>query len=308
MNNMDLYYFNESLLESFDFDSVEPNSYDLAKNVTKHILTQYGTHDHNLYDGFINEVFEKYNNNNHYHNFYHAVNVMHMTYLLLQKLNLSNKLTENFKIAILIAALCHDVGHPGNNNKYEVNSGSQLAIEYNYTSVLENYHCKLTLELIKKYNLDVSITNKKDEHQFRQIIVSAIMATDFSKHCDFMLKLNAFNFNKESFTENEQYFIASAIVVLSDLSNSIKKNDVAYRWSYKISLENNEQFLKERELKGNCMTTTFIKTVNEMALNEINFIENVTMPLWSTVVIKFPELNELLERCQNTLIFWKSFL
>ena len=41
--------------------------------------------------------------------------------------------------AYLIAALCHDVAHPGTNNEFEVKVKSQLALEYGDTSVL-NMH------------------------------------------------------------------------------------------------------------------------------------------------------------------------
>lgn len=42
---------------------------------------------------------------------------------------------------MLISALTHDVDHPGNNNDFEIKTGSELALRYNNKSVLENYHC-----------------------------------------------------------------------------------------------------------------------------------------------------------------------
>lgn len=43
-------------------------------------------------------------------------------------------------LALLTAALCHDVQHPGLNNVYHVSSHSPLAVLYNDDAVLENFH------------------------------------------------------------------------------------------------------------------------------------------------------------------------
>ena len=59
-----------------------------------------------------------------------------MTYSILNKLELRHKFDVNDVGAILVAAVCHDVDHPGVNNSYHVNSQSTLAILYDYESVL----------------------------------------------------------------------------------------------------------------------------------------------------------------------------
>jgi len=50
--------------------------------------------------------------------------------------------------ALLISALAHDVDHPGNNNDFEINTNSELAIKYNNKSVLENHHCCVLFSLL----------------------------------------------------------------------------------------------------------------------------------------------------------------
>lgn len=61
----------------------------------------------------------------------------------------SRLLTPVEVFALLTAAFCHDLEHPGTNNAYQVNSQTDLAIRYNDVSVLENHHAALCFHLIQ---------------------------------------------------------------------------------------------------------------------------------------------------------------
>lgn len=50
-------------------------------------------------------------------------------------------------MAALIAATVHDVDHPGRTNSFLCNAGSDLAILYNDTAVLESHHAALAFQL-----------------------------------------------------------------------------------------------------------------------------------------------------------------
>ncbi|KAL7462566.1 hypothetical protein ACHAXS_002947, partial [Conticribra weissflogii] len=52
--------------------------------------------------------------------------------------------------SMLLAAVAHDVGHPGMNNIYQVKAKTDLAITYNDTSCLENMHAARTFKIILK--------------------------------------------------------------------------------------------------------------------------------------------------------------
>ena len=55
----------------------------------------------------------------------------------------------------MVAALAHDVKHPGLNNSYHINSRSEIALIYNDTSVLENYHVSETYKILKNKELNI---------------------------------------------------------------------------------------------------------------------------------------------------------
>ena len=52
------------------------------------------------------------------------------------------------RYALLLSALCHDIGHGGRTNNLLVTMGDALAITYNDTSVLENHHAASTYRIL----------------------------------------------------------------------------------------------------------------------------------------------------------------
>ena len=50
--------------------------------------------------------------------------------------------------AVLVAALGHDLCHPGHTNQFEMNSDSELSQRYNGKSVLENYHAACLMKVV----------------------------------------------------------------------------------------------------------------------------------------------------------------
>jgi hypothetical protein len=54
------------------------------------------------------------------------------------------------EVAALIAATVHDVDHPGRTNSFLCNAGSELAVLYNDTAVLESHHTALAFQLTVK--------------------------------------------------------------------------------------------------------------------------------------------------------------
>jgi dual 3',5'-cyclic-AMP and -GMP phosphodiesterase 11 len=77
---------------------------------------------------------------NMYHNFTHAVCVMHGNYLMIKNGAYSRADLDNVELfAIFIAAFNHDIDHRGTNNQFELAASTSLAGFYN-TSTLERHH------------------------------------------------------------------------------------------------------------------------------------------------------------------------
>ena len=87
-----------------------------------------------------------------YHTSLHGVDVCYSTLLILTYLrNKENKIkniSELDIISLIIAALCHDVGHPGLTNKFLINSKNEIIIIYNDASALEKFLAVKTFQFL----------------------------------------------------------------------------------------------------------------------------------------------------------------
>ena len=301
-------------VNTFEFDAINIDECFVLKNIAGYIFKKFLTSskleiNEEMLTKFIGLVCENYNKN-HFHNFQHAVNILQMTYMLLNESKVIDKLNPVITLGCLIAAISHDVDHPGNTNSYEVNSVSKYAMLYNDTSVLENHHASLTFELLESCGILKCLKGNdfkgNDFKEFRRTVIMAIIGTDMSKHNEFINKFTNFNFEAESFTIDEQYFITSSLVHCADLSNSIKNFDISFEWSKRISLEFYEQTVKE-ELEG-LPSLSFMKVHDNvtMCLNEITFITNISIPMWSLIKSKFNNLEFLYNKCISTLEKWRE--
>ena len=88
-------------------------------------------------------------------------------YGMIHLLNLQAVFSQLELAILLTAAICHDIDHPGFNNKYDhaiclilsnisfffsyqINAKTELAIRYNDISPLENHHCAIAFQILEK--------------------------------------------------------------------------------------------------------------------------------------------------------------
>lgn len=83
---------------------------------------------------------------NPYHNAIHAADVVQTLHALIQMADEPFEGEELF--SILVAAVVHDVKHPGRNNAFQVHVLSDLALAHNDAAVLENEHSSHAFKLM----------------------------------------------------------------------------------------------------------------------------------------------------------------
>lgn len=118
-----------------------------------------------------------------YHNDLHGADVMHMSYYFLKQTRLVNTLeiTELDQLAIIIASVCHDIGHDGYTNGYHVNTISGRAIDSNDVATQEMFHASELFRILNnsEYQFLDSLSREEYVH-FRKRAVQLILATDMS--------------------------------------------------------------------------------------------------------------------------------
>lgn len=107
---------------------------------------------------------------------------------------------------------------------------------YEDKSVLENMHCMLVVQLLRKYGLGFLIERTKyssgeqavpnlDQKSFRQVLYSSILATDMSLHFAWVQKLKEFdarlNAREVGAVEDERILICQALIKCADISNPV---------------------------------------------------------------------------------------
>ena len=99
-------------------------------------------------------------------------------------------LSDQQAFSLMIAAICHNLEHPGVNNQFLVNSKSSLATLYNHESILEKHHAFRAFELMLHPAIDLLAVFSKEEYDaFRQQVMSLILATDLASHNEYVASL-----------------------------------------------------------------------------------------------------------------------
>lgn len=84
--------------------------------------------------------------------------------------------------------------HPGLNNNYQVNSRSDLAVQYNDVSVLENYSITWLFSKLlgKTRDFTVDVFSGLTKEQFgraRRVIIRSVLETDMTHHFALLKKM-----------------------------------------------------------------------------------------------------------------------
>ena len=195
--------------------------------------------DQDKLSGFIRKVGEGYLSNP-YHNYQHAVDTLYAMAWLLGLPSIKKNLPDFYKYMLLLAAVAHDVGHPGHDNQWEVKTHSLLAQRYKNNSVIENHSLAITRELLAQPKYDV--LPKVDEYSLEDsysLLDQLILCTDFSWHKVFLDELTeGLARNHHNFSDPDYLSLISRTLIKSaDISNTSKPFEQAKTWGERVMNE-----------------------------------------------------------------------
>jgi len=225
---------------------------------------------------FIIDVEKGYYNIS-YHSFLHAVDVVVVLYYMLTDLGAAKYLTSLDAICLLIAGLCHDIGHPGLNNTYQVNAKTELASIYDDLSVLENYSCDLTMDIITKHKIFRHVHKCDTEYlgsdpkevntSLKDLIKKIILATDMMFHFDLLESLHnmiestscPLSSSEESGEETDNSCPSSPA---SSLSSSPESSPISISPSKKFPIDTNNRHVKITRPLSRSSSSSIIDTLD----------------------------------------------
>ena len=168
---------------------------------------------------YLRVIQQDYHAANPYHNAIHAADVVQALHSMIQ-MALQNDTTTttttttnflqscpNIQIfAILLSAVVHDVDHPGKNNAFQTKLKTDLAVLYNDSSVLENWHAACAFARMlgvtfedgiqsttravltqpnNNNNSECNLLSNATSDEFdaiRSLMIEAVLHTDMTKH------------------------------------------------------------------------------------------------------------------------------
>ncbi|XP_051231963.1 cAMP-specific 3',5'-cyclic phosphodiesterase 4D isoform X1 [Dicentrarchus labrax] len=252
-----------------------------------------------------------------YHNNIHAADVVQSTHFLLSTPALEAVFTDLEIMAALFASAIHDVDHPGVTNQFLINTSSELALMYNDASVLENHHLAVGFKLLQEDNCDIfQNLSKKQKDSLRKMVIDMVLATDMSKHMNFLADMKTMVETKkvtslgvlllDNYSDRIQ--VLQNMVHCADLSNPTKPLEIYRQWTDRIMVELFTQGDRERD-KGMEISPMCDKHNASIEKTQVGFIDYIVHPLWETWAdLVHPDAQEILDTLEDNREWYQSMI
>ncbi|XP_074490808.1 3',5'-cyclic-AMP phosphodiesterase 4C isoform X4 [Sebastes fasciatus] len=252
-----------------------------------------------------------------YHNNIHAADVVQSIHVLLSTPALEAVFTDLEIMAVLFASAIHDVDHPGVTNQFLINTSSELALMYNDASVLENHHLAVGFKLLQEDNCDIfQNLSKKQRESLRKMVIDMVLATDMSKHMNFLADMKTMVETKkvtslgvlllDNYSDRIQ--VLQNMIHCADLSNPTKPLELYRQWTDRIMEEFFTQGDRERD-KGMEISPMCDKHNASVEKTQVGFIDYVVHPLWETWAdLVHPDAQDILDTLEDNREWYQSMI
>jgi hypothetical protein len=239
-----------------------------------------------------------------FHNFWHAFSVMQAVFVIGERNEQLRSFVNQEEFAVLLmAALGHDVCHPGLNNSYLIATKHGLADTYANVAVLENHHAAVTCAILQQSGL----FEKNQFEQIRPFIVEAILSTDMARHnaCFTEFEHSIQNYNRENKAHRQQF--CNFLLHCADLGNQTLDFSLASVWSLKIVQEFNFQVTCEEKAK--VKVSEFMRIGNNLGKiksSQVGFINTTILPIWNSLSLNVPNIEDFVDSIRKNKIKWEE--
>ncbi|KAI0716394.1 HD-domain/PDEase-like protein [Earliella scabrosa] len=278
---------------------------------------------------FLQHLRQLYRQGNSYHNFQHALDVFQAVYFFLycagmvpsvtilledgrtwtrdrdQCDPLTSCLSHEDLFALYIAAVGHDVGHPGLTNAFMRNAKTALSIVYDDKSVLEQMHYSLIMQIMRHNNLGVLLDRSTSGPSFRKLLLGTVLATDMGVHFDFMAEFRNL-LNGADFPElKRRILVCQALIKCADISNPSRPYLVSQHWAAALESEWSSQLLLEKHLQLPPSVKPSDSRIGE-ANCQIWFNKTFARPLFELVAQGIPSMEQFARQARENMASWQA--
>lgn len=276
---------------------------------------------------FLKHLRPLYCGHNSYHNFQHALDVLQASQAFLcaagvvppasilldsddctwrpDKLgkegHLAFDLNNTCLFALFIAAIGHDVGHPGLTNMFMKNAKAPLSDVYDNKSALEQMHYTLLIQAMRLHGLG-NLLDRPDSG-FRKVLAGIVLATDMNVHYDFIRDFQSLVGGREYSLHRRRLLLCQAIIKCADISNPSRPPSVSHYWASALMHE----WAAQASLEKRCRLPPSI-IPSECPLDQVRgqifFITQFAKPLMDLVAKAVPEMDTFARQCTTNLAMW----
>lgn len=262
-----------------------------------------------LFFTFLYRLREAYNEPP-YHNWIHAIDVLQYFCYQLKLAKLDHFLMPIELLAICVAAMCHDAGHQGFNNVYNVNAETPLGILFKDQSVMETHHCTIAIRIISSPECNIfHALPPADVKKIWQWVIKMILATDMAHHFKLLKNANDIMDQGPINLSNDSHRMMSMTMLMkvSDISNVSRPFEIADEWCDVLS----EEFWRQGDMEkaqGLELSSPLNDrdAPNSKPKGQIGFYNFICIPLYQAIARIFPELEVNVEAVKSNLERWKQ--
>uniref|UniRef100_A0A452FSB7 Phosphodiesterase n=1 Tax=Capra hircus TaxID=9925 RepID=A0A452FSB7_CAPHI len=264
---------------------------------------------HEVLCKWILSVKKNYRKSVAYHNWRHAFNTAQCMFAALKAGKIQKRLTDLEILALLIAALSHDLDHRGVNNSYIQRSEHPLAQLYCH-SIMEHHHFDQCLMILNSPGNQILSGLSIEEYKTTlKIIKQAILATDLALYIkrrgEFFELIRKNQFNLED-PHQKELFLAM-LMTACDLSAITKPWPIQQRIAELVATEFFDQGDRERK-ELNIEPTDLMnrEKKNKIPSMQVGFIDAICLQLYEALTHVSEDCFPLLDGCRKNRQKWQA--
>jgi len=236
-----------------------------------------------------------------YHNRIHAADVAQTIFVLSSSIGFDPYFDAMDNLALVLAAVIHDVGHDGKGNGFHIDLQDDMSLVYNDKSILENHACSLSFRLLNDPHKGADMLAGLAKEQYRILrkeIVDMVLATDMAHHFAICEKFKdaCMRHGKDPerwhSDEDAMFSLRALLLHSADISNLAKPFNLSTQWTTRCLQELFSQGDAER-LEGLPISPLCDRRTIDVASSQIGFLGFVVQPTFENLARLVPKVGEV---------------